>query len=139
MADITSFLSDMTRKFNALVKEVSDLREIQKKQGSADVRLHLGRGQRIAIVAGVFTPTAHSYFRVAAETGTVDEIVTITPTHAGHVIILGPALGPHTITIKHATGNIQLAGSDIVLDTAYKNVVLMYSDGLLSWLLMPNY
>lgn len=136
---LEKLVSDLMREQRTLLKEVVRLREVVSKVQDADVRLHLGRGQRIAIVAGVFTPSAHSYFRVAAETGTVDEITTITATHAGHVIILGPALGPHTITLKHATGNIQLAGSDIVLDTAYKTVMLMYSAGLQAWLLTPNY
>lgn len=136
---LEDMLRDMAKEISILGRRIKDISELQKKQGDADVRLHLGRAQSIAIVGGVFTPTAHSHFRAIAETGTTDDIVTITPTHAGQLIILAVSPFPHTITLKHGVGNLQLGGSDIVLDTQYKNVMLVYSADLQTWMLVPNY
>lgn len=133
MHDLERFIRDLVREQQILRKEIEQLRNAQQKMQDADTRIHLGRAQTITIAAGVLTPTAHTHVRVGPETGTSDELDTITPTHAGQVLLLFP-LTDTTITVKDGTGNITLSSAgDAVLDANGKNVTVMYSADLGQW------
>jgi len=63
---------------------------------------------------------------IGAQTGTTDDLDTITgANHAGQILIL-QAIATHTITIKHGTDNFRSAtGSDIVLQSQ-DNILLIF-------------
>lgn len=124
-------LVGMQRTIARLEKQVERLQKATERSG--DTAIHMGRAERINLVAGVFTPTARSNFRVAAEVGTVDEVTSITATHAGHLILLAPAHGPHAITVRHGN-NIDLINGDCVLDAPNKFLGLLYSEGTTRWI-----
>lgn len=68
---------------------------------------------------------------VAAESGTADDLDSITATdaQANDICIIKADTGD-TITVKHGTGNIQLpGGQDIVLDASKLNFLILMYDG----------
>lgn len=65
-----------------------------------------------------------SFVRVAAESGTSDNLATILGGTTGTLLLLRPS-GSHIITLKHATGNILCpAATDLVLQ--FRRVIMVY-------------
>jgi hypothetical protein len=67
-----------------------------------------------------------SFITVTSETGTTDNLKTLTNPTAGVTYILQAAAG-HTITIKHGTGNIFLNGATDVVLSGNIQLALFYS------------
>lgn len=70
--------------------------------------------------------TGLSFVTVSAETGTADNLKTLSNATPGVTYILQAAAG-HTITIKHGTGNIWLNGGVDVVLTGNIQLMLFYS------------
>jgi hypothetical protein len=101
---------------------------------TSDVRsggfLNLGNRTQteVELVSDVLTPTT-SYHTIGSENGpsTADDLVTITATNIGDLLVLSPSAGD-TITVK-TTGNVVLAsGLERVLDDV-KDQVFLRCDG----------
>lgn len=76
------------------------------------------------ISTGVITATK-PIMVLSAESGTTDDLDTISGGQAGERLILKAATGD-TITVKHATGNIRLrASADFAIDTTYALIELL--------------
>ncbi len=88
--------------------------------------LNVGTITTFALASGVATVN-QTFCRLQAETGTTDDLDTISGTSAGDIVFLR-AVGGHTITIKHGTGNIYTDdGADVMINSAYYTQLI--SDG----------
>lgn len=87
---------------------------------AADVtRLIAAAGATLTISSGSVTATpnsGHGFHKIAAETGTTDDLDTVSGLAAGELLVLLADSGD-TITIKHGTGNFDLPDdSDLTLE-----------------------
>jgi hypothetical protein len=81
--------------------------------------------ETLTLSSGAATAGHGSYFIIAAETGTADDLDTLTITGVPRLIFLQADSGD-TITIKHSTGNIELnSAADFAL-TADKTLALFW-------------
>lgn len=88
--------------------------------------LSVGSSSNLTIASGAITVTK-SYHRVGGEGAAADDLVTINGTSQGDIVVI--RRNSETITVKDATGNLLLNGSDCVLSAASMNIVLMNYDG----------
>lgn len=114
--------------------------KIATSSGDRDVASNYGPGMGLrstrTVATGVLTIIS-GYVNVAAESGTTDDVVTITSAtpvaNVGDRIILTADAGD-TITVKHGTGNVSLDGSaDKVLTEGDVLELLKQTDGPESW------
>lgn len=63
---------------------------------------------------------------IAAETGTADDIITISGGATGDILIVRPDSGD-TLTFLDSDGNFDFAGQDVVLDSVNERLVLEYN------------
>ena len=100
----------------------------------------LPKGSTLTIAAGAVTAT-HPYHAVDEETdGTADDLDTISGvSRVGSLLVITPLDTDATITLKDATGNLQLAG-DAALNSLDDVVLLLWTgadldaDGTNDWL-----
>lgn len=99
----------------------------------------IGSGTREIItlsgdIAGINDDSRTSFIYVAAETGTADDLDTISGNgiYEGMVLVLRPDAGD-TITVKDNIGNVQLSGSDFVMDNEADKLMLIYDIGITKW------
>ena len=79
------------------------------------------------ITAGVAVTSGYGYITLQVETGTSDDLDTITGGRKGDILVLKETSPTHAITIKHATGNIRLSSlNDLIL---YDQVLVLFYDG----------
>jgi hypothetical protein len=88
--------------------------------------LSVGSSSNLTIASGAITVTK-SYHRVGGQGAAADDLVTINGTSQGDIVVI--RRNSETITVKDATGNLLLNGSDCVLSAASMNIVLMNYDG----------
>lgn len=72
--------------------------------------LHSGAASLLTIASGTVVGGLGTYITLAAETGTADDLDTLTLSGPARLILLQAASG-ETITVKHNTGNIKLNGA----------------------------
>jgi len=89
----------------------------------------VGTGVVHTIASDAITLTA-SYVIVDTEAGAAtDNLATINGGNDGDIIIVRTASSSRDVTLKDATGNIQLPGGDVLLDTSQDRIMLMKETG----------
>ena len=81
----------------------------------------------LTIAAGVVTVSGIGYYKLVPETGTTDDLDTISGAHHGEEITLAVRDSGDTITIKDGTGNFALAG-DFAMNTQTDTIKLIYDE-----------
>lgn len=84
------------------------------------------------IVSDTLTVAYREFYRVAAETGTADDIVTINGGEDGYFLTLVTETSGQTITLKTGTGNLRLNG-DCALTATDQSITLRYSQTIAKW------
>jgi hypothetical protein len=100
VADVTTPLNNFITVINALLNGTQ-----------AIDRLLFEAAETLTIAAGVITAPTKLLVKVAAESGTTDDLVTITASNNRLAIFFADA--GDTITFKHGSDNITLGGSDV--------------------------
>jgi hypothetical protein len=101
-----------------------------------DGNLRLTAGSTITISSGVAAQPSNNFHLLLPESGTADDLDTITATTIpdGFVLVLAQAASTNAITFKHNTGNILCSGgADIVMSLNSEIMTLIYSTGLTKW------
>lgn len=98
----------------------------QRQVVSVDKVLGFSGTQEVQISGGAVTQT-HTRMILESETGTTDDLDTITSAGAGSLIIVSAAAG-HTVTLKHGTDNIVLSDATD-RDVSDTDNVLLFDDG----------
>ena len=120
---MTSSIQTVLQKITNSVTLISDrVSSIESRIQSERIRW---KDEQIS--AGVITATSKA-IRLEPETGVTDDLDTINNGYDGMVVRLCNKDSGDTITIKDATGNIQLGGSDVTLDDVYDAAELMNDD-----------
>ena len=100
---------------------------------AADGDLALTGSSTLTIAAGEITAT-NNLHKVAVETGTTDNLDTVTAAADGYVLVLSAADSSKPIIIRHNVGNILTVGGKTVNLAADGDMVLMvYSTALSKW------
>lgn len=128
MADLESLLKEIAKNFNTLERRL----KILEARPPVDDSGLFGRFQALTIASGVITPAAHAHYVLRPETGSTDDLATITATRDGQLLFLRVESGK-TITVKNGTGNITLPGGDIVLDSSTKLLALFFVADAALW------
>jgi hypothetical protein len=102
VADVTTMINNMITVINAMLNG-----------GQPFDRLLFESAETLTIAAGVTTAPTKSLVIVAAESGTSDDLDTITTSNNRFAVFWADS--GDTITFKHGTGNINLNGGDIAL------------------------
>lgn len=113
--------------------------EIVKRLGEAGKRLeHLEArqspikgGTDVTISAGAIA-ASRPYHRLLPQTGTTDDLDTITPPYDSKFLLLHTKTAIHTITVKDGTGNLNINGDATLSDPSH-TLYLMYDDTLEKW------
>jgi hypothetical protein len=94
--------------------------------------INFGTLETLTIATGVVTRTStSSFFNIAAESGSSDDLDTINGGSDGDVIVLRPDTGD-TITVRDNIGNIQLVGN-FVMDNEADKLTLIFDSGISKW------
>jgi hypothetical protein len=94
--------------------------------------VNFGEEETLTVAAGVVTRTATtSFFRIAAQTGTTDDLDTINGGSDGDMIVIKADTGDD-ITVTEA-GNIQLVGTSRTLDNPADKFTCLYDDSISKW------
>jgi len=94
--------------------------------------INFGALNALTIASGEVTvPASGSFFSIAAESGTADDLDTINGGSDGDMIVLRPDSGD-TITVTDNVGNLQLSGNFAMDDPADK-ITLIYDDAISKW------
>lgn len=100
---------------------------------AADGDLTLTGSSTLTISSGEITAT-NNLHQVAVESGTADNLDTITAAADGYVLVLSAADSAKPITIRHNVGNIlTVGGKNIVMASDGDMVLLVYSTGISKW------
>lgn len=86
--------------------------------------LNLGTLSTLTLSSGAVTVTKTRH-RIAAETGTTDDLTDLNGATNGDIIIIEPDTGD-TITVKDGTGNLRLAG-DFAMDSTQDKLILIFN------------
>jgi parallel beta-helix repeat protein len=113
--------------------------ELVKRLTDADKRLErlesrqspIKRGTDVTIASGVIT-ASRPYHRLHPESGTTDDIDTITPPYDSKFLLLHSYSATYSITVKDGTGNIDING-DCTLSDPTHTLYLMYDDNIEKW------
>lgn len=87
----------------------------------------------LTIATGAVTIIGMGYYDLVPETGTADDLDTISGGADGVIITIRTRDSGDTITVKDGTGNIDCAG-DFAMDTQSDTMRLIYDSSLASWL-----
>ena len=90
----------------------------------------VGSDTELTLSSDAITVTK-SYHTVAGEGASADDLVTINGGVEGDIVILRPASGSVTITVKDTTGNLQIAG-DFVMNSA-QDTITLYKASISEW------
>lgn len=102
---------------------------------SYGARTTLGIGKSTGIyvdktIASGTLAVSQSITRIRPESGTTDDLVTITGLNDGDILVLFPKTANDVITVKHGTGNIYLSGGiDVALSNVNDSLVFVYCGG----------
>lgn len=94
---------------------------------NVDGPLALGDGSTLTITAGSVTPTANYHFVDTEAAAATDDLDTIAVTNIpdGGIVVVRSVDAARVPTVKHATGNLTLSGTeDFILDAPTKTIVL---------------
>lgn len=83
--------------------------------------------QSLTIASGVVTITTNGWYELTSQSGTTDDLDTISGGSAGQIIILS-ALATHTITLTDTTGNIELP-YDVDYALTGSNYIALFFNG----------
>jgi hypothetical protein len=108
------------------------LRETERMQQQGSMRTNIGR--EVTISSDTIDAVNHQYILLIPETGNADDLSTIDSGRAGRMVALRTNDPAYTITLKDGVDNIDLCGSDIVLDCVEMVVVLLYDGDLDAWI-----
>ena len=86
------------------------------------------------IATGVISVPGQGYFTLLPETGTADDLDTINGGLDGVVIYVRNEDVTNTITLKDATGNLDLQGADVALNAINVVQALIYDETQALWL-----
>lgn len=92
----------------------------------------------VTISSGAVTVTQSAHRIDTEGDAESDNLDTINGGSDGMVLLVRAENAAHTVVVKDATGNIELAGSDISLDDTDQYVLLLYDGTLSKWLLGAN-
>lgn len=110
---------------NAPLTELDTAIENVRDGTLATTLLRVEASTTLTISSGAVTATK-SYHVIAAETGTTDDLDTITAAQNNTFIVISADTGD-TITVKNGTGNIYLPGGD--MDMSGSEMLLLFYDG----------
>lgn len=103
--------------------------------GGHEAKLSTGIHTELTISGGVVSAVEQSdYIKLQPETGNTDDLDTITANtwDEGRMLVLSVKDAADTITVKDATGNLNLAG-DFALDSRRDRITLQYDTDLSEW------
>ena len=122
-------LMDIYRELDRIQDRVA---ESTRMAQLTSMRSNIGRPHTIA--ADTISPGANEFIILTPQTGNTDDLSTINDGRAQRQIALRTGDPAYTITLKDGVDNIDLGGSDIVLDSASKVIVLVYDAELVAWI-----
>jgi len=95
-----------------------------------DRRINTGKATTLKIASGVISVTAgFSYFKIAVESGSTDDLNTVSNLNEGDLIFFVAADATEDIVFKDGVGNIKTEGSvDLTLDHT-DDIVIGHFDG----------
>lgn len=96
------------------------------------MRTSIGREHTIS--SDTIDAIHHEFILLIPESGNTDDLSTIDSGRPGRMIALRTNDPAYTITVKDGVDNINLCGSDIVLDCEETVLVLIYDGDLTSWI-----
>lgn len=103
----------------------------------ANGKFTLADAGELTIATGAITITAASHTVDTESDAASDDLDTINGGADGAIVTLRPAHTDRTVVLKHGIGNIQTPfGTDVVLDSTDKAVVLQYDLELTKWLVL---
>jgi parallel beta-helix repeat protein len=91
-----------------------------------------GSTYELTIASGAVT-AGLDYHTLKPETGAVDDLTTINGGTAGQVLILQPG-ATYTVTLKDGTGNLDLDGDYVMVDTDDGIIILAYNSTTSMWI-----
>jgi hypothetical protein len=113
---------DTTAKINTATTD----QDFIVQDGTVDLTL-LNFTDATTLTASTGAVTATQVLHIiAAETGTADDIITISGGATGDILIVRPDSGD-TLTFLDSDGNFDFAGQDVVLDSVNERLVLEYN------------
>lgn len=99
--------------------------------GAALSILNLGDTSELTIASGAITFTQSHHTVDTQADAASDDLDTINGGSNGDVLVIHAENDSRTVTVKHATGNIELNGGiDFELDNTAKGLLLVYQDGV---------
>ena len=122
-------LIDIYRELDRIQDQVAATTRMAQ---NTSMRSNIGRDHTIA--ADAISPGVNEFIILTPQSGNVDDLSTINDGRAQRQIALRTEDPAHTITLKDGVDNIDLGGSDIVLDNVAKVVVLVYDAILVKWI-----
>lgn len=100
---------------------------------AGDGNITLNSSSALTISAGAITATANLH-TVTVETGTADNLDTITAMDDGYLLILSATDSAKPITIRHNVDNILVVGGrSVTMQADGDMVICVYSDALSKW------
>lgn len=118
-------ITPLIRRLAALEETVGRMKT--KENGFSRIR------KSLTLATDAVTVDHHDHFTLQPQTGTSDDLATISGGADGRRITLYPEDSGDTITVKNNTGNI-LLGADRVLDNQADTLTLIYSAALSKWI-----
>jgi len=94
-----------------------------------------GEATELTISSGVVTATQALHIIDTEGDAAADDLDSITASTYGGVIYLRPANASRVVTLKDGTGNLELGGADVVMDSIDKWIALTYDSILSKWLI----
>lgn len=89
--------------------------------------------KQLTVATGAVTVVSNGYYSLLPETGTTDDVDTISGGKDGMVIYLRNDNATNTVTLKNGTGNLDI-GSDVALSAVTTVQPLIYDATLAKWL-----
>lgn len=87
----------------------------------------------LTIAAGAVTPTKTRHYVDTEAAAAADDLDTITNTADGMLLVISAVNAARVVTVKNNTGNIRLAGADMVLDSPFDQLTLVYDSTQSKW------
>jgi len=89
----------------------------------------------LTISGGNVTSTQALHLIDTENDDAADDLNSIIATGYSGVIYVRPVSAARVVTLKHGTGNMELGGSDVVMDSLDKWIALTYDSGISKWLI----
>ncbi len=122
-------LMDIYRELDRIQDRVA---ESTRMAQLTSMRSNIGRNHTIA--ADAISPGANEFIILTPQSGNTDDLSTINDGRPQRQIALRTEDPAHVITLKDGVGNIDLCGSDIILNCVERVIVLVYDAELVAWI-----